>query len=895
MAVRALTEEPGQPGPPQPRNSTAAALARTARRQATKKGATFLASNPAALAVVALVVVLMLIVLVAAGGALVQAGQLAPPEPAEVALRDIPEEYLELYQVSADDFHVPWAVLAGIGKVASDHGRRSPYDSIRRGSGPDSSLFPEVKPPIGEDGSPALGPMLIRPAGYKDIRHFNPQRVRHSADWVAERLEKRGDAVAEKIPVDRDQLELDLAEEEEGAEELWIRLWTAAVNGLPLGSASGCSAPGGSTGDRILSVWRCVLADKTLHVATADGELTGADAVNLLTQEAVEVAWLFSRWGEVPCDPAAADAGVFPLPQSSPVDRCDPEANIAEAARLVAAGEEIPLGQRPAVGGPGSPAQGGWRGLPLALGPGTGQQFAQTGFPKRVSATEQCRRAVASAVQALPRDGDTSGPRPFAGFTREALRDGFDTAWSTEPLGTLRTDSRCGPAAEDTQWRRFVLGQMGRVFGVAGTSLDPGGNSAGIMGYLEATTGLIPAEVGRTSLVQRLSNPEVSVSSPSPSGRAADFADPAGLGAEAIRWAKAYLGIAPPPVTESGSAAPCSGGAVPASADIDPGALEAINKLRPVYEEVAGQKALPWPLLAAIDYRENNNNPDRSTLSGEPIGTPNPDNPGRTTTSKKQSVELAADHVKAMASSVYGVTLTATSTEDDVKNALLAYNRGYIYKSAGASADQSPYVMNQWDEAHRDMTWPGISGEPLAGRTEYGRYGGWTLFARLGGASAAGCGTLSDSDIVAIAQKQLGHKEDPKGSNRGPEIEPYLGSAASYGEPWCADFLSWVYREAGQPFTGGVDGGWRLPGVLGVHGWLEKNGIWHYRGDADTPQPGDVVTFRDDDHTGLVERVDGTTLHTIEGNSSDMVTRRTYPSYNEGSEVLGWGRMKAAA
>ena len=61
--------------------------------------------------------------------------------------------------------------------------------------------------------------------------------------------------------------------------------------------------------------------------------------------------------------------------------------------------------------------------------------------------------------------------------------------------------------------------------------------------------------------------------------------------------------------------------------------------------------------------------------------------------------------------------------------------------------------------------------------------------------------------------------------------------------------------------------------------------------------PGDVVIFGpgEGNHTGIVERISGLetpdpgddVLHTIEGNSSDRVTRRDYPASN--SYVQGWG------
>lgn len=33
-------------------------------------------------------------------------------------------------------------------------------------------------------------------------------------------------------------------------------------------------------------------------------------------------------------------------------------------------------------------------------------------------------------------------------------------------------------------------------------------------------------------------------------------------------------------------------------------------------------------------------------------------------------------------------------------------------------------------------------------------------------------------------------------------------------EDWCADFVSWVLREAGYPMSNPNSGSWRIPGVL---------------------------------------------------------------------------------
>jgi hypothetical protein len=56
-----------------------------------------------------------------------------PPPASSTARADIPAGYLRLYQQAGRRYRVPWAVLAGIGKVESDHGR-SRLPGVRSGS-----------------------------------------------------------------------------------------------------------------------------------------------------------------------------------------------------------------------------------------------------------------------------------------------------------------------------------------------------------------------------------------------------------------------------------------------------------------------------------------------------------------------------------------------------------------------------------------------------------------------------------------------------------------------------------------------------------------------------------------------------------------------------------------
>lgn len=113
---------------------------------------------PAGKAGVIGVAALAVIGVVAAGalGALPQIEQqiVAEQTPA-AASADIPPAYLAAYQRAAAAARppIPWTILAAVGKVATDHGRLSPYDGVAR-DGPAGTDSPDVVPPIAGPARP---------------------------------------------------------------------------------------------------------------------------------------------------------------------------------------------------------------------------------------------------------------------------------------------------------------------------------------------------------------------------------------------------------------------------------------------------------------------------------------------------------------------------------------------------------------------------------------------------------------------------------------------------------------------------------------------------------------------------------------------------------------------
>lgn len=131
-------------------------------------------------------------------------------------------------------------------------------------------------------------------------------------------------------------------------------------------------------------------------------------------------------------------------------------------------------------------------------------------------------------------------------------------------------------------------------------------------------------------------------------------------------------------------------------------------------------------------------------------------------------------------------------------------------------------------------------------------------------------------DIVDIAIGEIGYKE------QGKNCTKYGAWFGMNGAAWCHMFVSWCGNQAGEssaiPKTASTTTGMN---------WFISKGLFKSKSGY-TPKRGDLVYFKTGrSHVGLVEYVSGNTLHTVEGNSSDKVTRREY-SLSE-STITGYG------
>jgi hypothetical protein len=117
--------------------------------------------------------------------------------------------------------------------------------------------------------------------------------------------------------------------------------------------------------------------------------------------------------------------------------------------------------------------------------------------------------------------------------------------------------------------------------------------------------------------------------------------------------------------------------------------------------------------------------------------------------------------------------------------------------------------------------------------------------------------------VVEVAVREIGQKEDPPGSNRGPRIDQYTGEQW-YGAPWCMLFISycWQYADSGSPFG-------KLASAYKIKSWGEEHG--RILPATELARPGDIGVIMRAQGRGHVALVTGTEtpgepLRNIEGN-----------------------------
>lgn len=117
-------------------------------------------------------------------------------------------------------------------------------------------------------------------------------------------------------------------------------------------------------------------------------------------------------------------------------------------------------------------------------------------------------------------------------------------------------------------------------------------------------------------------------------------------------------------------------------------------------------------------------------------------------------------------------------------------------------------------------------------------------------------------------------------------------------QAWCADFVSWIMLNVGNPYHNPNSGSWRIPGVYTLQQYYESKGGYANAGSY-KPKPGDVAFYvgrryfglADSSHVALVVKVVGDSMTTVGGNESGRMRIDTQPIKVGVNRLVGFGRL----
>lgn len=143
------------------------------------------------------------------------------------------------------------------------------------------------------------------------------------------------------------------------------------------------------------------------------------------------------------------------------------------------------------------------------------------------------------------------------------------------------------------------------------------------------------------------------------------------------------------------------------------------------------------------------------------------------------------------------------------------------------------------------------------------------------------------SKVVSLAYDQVGYKEGNNNYNKyaaDPMIQKLYGWNVQ-NQPWCAVFVNWLFLNAfGYDDGSAMTYGGSAACAVAAQNY-KNNNAW-----SSNPRKGDQIFFDINhgiNHTGIVVDVSGSTIRTIEGNSSDRVSQCSY--YSGDPTIAGYG------
>ncbi|WP_336208449.1 CHAP domain-containing protein [Nonomuraea sp. LPB2021202275-12-8] len=140
-------------------------------------------------------------------------------------------------------------------------------------------------------------------------------------------------------------------------------------------------------------------------------------------------------------------------------------------------------------------------------------------------------------------------------------------------------------------------------------------------------------------------------------------------------------------------------------------------------------------------------------------------------------------------------------------------------------------------------------------------------------------------ELLGTVRKELGYREKSGEHTKfGHWYADRVQDPQYRDAPWCDMFIAWAADKAG------------IADYVGQFAWTPSHAVWFIKQDAWTqqPEPGALVFFdwkggksyKGVDHVGIVERVEGKKIHTIEANVDRVWLKR---KTRETDKVVGYG------
>ena len=177
-------------------------------------------------------------------------------------------------------------------------------------------------------------------------------------------------------------------------------------------------------------------------------------------------------------------------------------------------------------------------------------------------------------------------------------------------------------------------------------------------------------------------------------------------------------------------------------------------------------------------------------------------------------------------------------------------------------------TVKLFQATHRDQ-----NGNPLVIDGKIGAITWTALFGPENFTEPNANGDEISMEATNVALSQVGVMENPPGSNKGPEVNEYLASVnCPPGNFWCASFVYWSFNEAAKKLnlnnpvfkTAGCMSHWKNTKGKKI---IAKDAV----NNPSLLRQGQIFIIDHGGglgHTGILERIEGGFIHTIEGNSN---------------------------